>query len=100
MHKQIFNTLPLFLLVFSLLSASLPITASAQAVGSATASSSKYAAALAAIESKVEARRKELGIPGMSLAIVKDGQVIYAKGLGFKDFEKKVPVTADTQFAI
>lgn len=55
---------------------------------------------LATIEEKVEARRKELGIPGMSLAIVKDGQVIYSKGLGFKDFENKVAVTADTQFAI
>jgi CubicO group peptidase (beta-lactamase class C family) len=36
----------------------------------------------------------------MSLAIVKDGKVVYAKGLGLKDFENKVPVTADTQFAI
>jgi CubicO group peptidase (beta-lactamase class C family) len=56
--------------------------------------------ALATIEQKVEARRKELGIPGMSLAIVKDGKIIYAKGLGYKDFEKQVPATADTQFAI
>lgn len=55
---------------------------------------------LTAIESKVETRRKELGIPGMSLAIVKDGKVVYAKGFGFKDFENKVPATADTQFAI
>ena len=36
-----------------------------------------------------EARRKELGIPGMSLVIVKDDQIIYIKGLGYKDFEKK-----------
>jgi len=57
-------------------------------------------ARLSAIEEKVEKRRKELGIPGMSLAIVKDDQVIYAKGLGYKDFEKKAAVTADTQFAI
>ncbi len=57
-------------------------------------------AALATIEEKVEARRKELGIPGMSLAIVKDGKVIYSKGLGYKDFENKVAVTPDTQFAI
>jgi len=55
---------------------------------------------LATIEEKLEARRKELGIPGISLAIVKDDQVIYAKGLGYKDFENKVPVTPDTQFAI
>lgn len=59
-----------------------------------------YSAALATIEEKVEARRKELGIPGMSLAIVKDDKVIYSKGLGYKDFEKKVAVTPNTQFAI
>lgn len=56
--------------------------------------------ALATIEERVEARRKELGIPGMALAIVKDGQVIYSKGLGYKDYENKIPVTPDTQFAI
>ncbi|MBX3242892.1 MAG: beta-lactamase family protein [Acidobacteria bacterium] len=59
-----------------------------------------YAVPLARIEQKVEERRKELGIPGMSLAIVKDDQVIYSKGLGYKDFEKKEAATADTQFAI
>ncbi len=72
----------------------------AGAAAATSTSASKYVAALAAIEEKVEARRAELGIPGMSLAIVKDGEIIYLKGLGFKNFEKKVPVTPDTQFAI
>jgi len=88
-----------FTLLFSLISASLPTVGYAQ-TGSAVATESSYRSALATIEEKVEARRKELGIPGMSLAIVKDDQVIYAKGLGLKDFENKVPVTADTEFAI
>ncbi len=88
-------------LAFSLLGAPFALVGNAQGGGTATASSAdKYSAALAAIEAKVEARRAELGIPGMSLAIIKDGQVIYLKGLGYKDFEKKVPVTPDTQFAI
>lgn len=90
-------------LAFSLLF-SLTVPALAQIGNSpaatASAPGSSYAAALAAIEEKTDARRKELGIPGMSLAIVKDDQVIFAKGLGLKDFENKVPVTADTQFAI
>ena len=55
---------------------------------------------LARIEEKTEARRKELGIPGMSLVIVKDGEIIFAKGFGYKDVEKQIPVSADTQFAI
>src|SRR5688572_3388481 len=57
-------------------------------------------AKLAAVEKAVEERRQALGIPGLSLVIVKDDKVIYMKGLGYKDFEKKVPVTPDTLFAI
>jgi CubicO group peptidase (beta-lactamase class C family) len=58
------------------------------------------AARLAAVEKAVEERRQQLGIPGLSLVIVKDDRVIYMKGLGHKDFERKVPVTPDTLFAI
>ncbi|MBV8857190.1 MAG: serine hydrolase [Acidobacteria bacterium] len=57
-------------------------------------------AKLAAIEKAVEEKRQALGIPGLSLVIVKDDKVIYLKGLGYKDFEKKAPVTPDTLFAI
>ncbi len=86
-------------LVFSMLAMSLPPNVRAQTVA-APQNSSELQAQLAAIESKVEARRKELGIPGIGLAIVKDGQVVFLKGFGYKDFEKKIPVTPDTQFAI
>ena len=64
------------------------------------ATATDYASALAAIEKSLEEKRKELGIPGMSLVIVKDDKVIYLKGLGVKDFERKIPVTPDTRFAI
>jgi CubicO group peptidase (beta-lactamase class C family) len=59
-----------------------------------------YTAELAAIEKAIDDKRKELGIPGVSLVIVKDGRIIYMKGLGVKDFERKLPVTPDTLFAI
>lgn len=59
-----------------------------------------YTAALAAIEKAIDERRKELGVPGVALAIVKDDQIIYLKGLGLKDIDKKLPVTPDTRFAI
>ncbi|HWM90843.1 MAG TPA: serine hydrolase [Thermoanaerobaculia bacterium] len=39
-------------------------------------------------------------VPGLAIAIVKDGQVVYEKGFGYRDVEKKVPVTPDTLFAI
>ncbi|MBK7932908.1 MAG: beta-lactamase family protein [Acidobacteria bacterium] len=87
------------LLLFSIFTLSLPQIGYAQ-TGTQTAAAVDYSKALQAIEEKVEARRKELGIPGMSLVIVKDDKVIYMKGLGYKDFENKIAVTPDTQFAI
>ena len=76
----------------------LPLVAAQQATSTATAQD--YSAALAAIEKAIDEKRKELGIPGLSLAIVKDDQIIYIKGLGEKDIDKKLPVTPDTRFAI
>ena len=95
---KLLNLLFAFSLLFSINFTTIAQVGNAQ--GSAVAPSSGYSAALKTIEDKTDARRKELGIPGMSLVIVKDDQVIYAKGLGYKDFENKVTVTADTQFAI
>jgi CubicO group peptidase (beta-lactamase class C family) len=88
-------------ITFSIFTVSLPQIGYAQTSAAAqTQISSDLPQRLQTIEEKVEKRRSELGIPGMSLVIVKDGAVIYSKGLGYKDFEKKIPVTPDTQFAI
>ena len=38
--------------------------------------------------------------PGMTIAIVRDKEVIYAKGFGVADHDTRRPVTADTQFYI
>ena len=80
----------------------LPLTLVAQQAPAPkpVASAVDYSAPLAAIEKAIDEKRKEFGIPGLSLAIVKDDKVIYLKGLGVKDFEKNVPVTPDTRFAI
>lgn len=71
-----------------------------QSTAKPAATVADYTASLAAIEKTIEDKRKELGIPGLSLAIVKDDKVIYLKGLGVKDIEKNIPVTPDTRFAI
>ncbi len=89
-----------FLILFAFLTLSISQVGYSQTSTVRTEQAIDVSAQLATIEAKVEARRKELGIPGMSLAIVKDDKVIYLKGLGLKDFEKKVAVTPDTQFAI
>ncbi len=87
------------LLLLSIIALSLPQIGYAQ-TAVATTAPADYASQLKTIEGKVEARRTELGIPGMSLVIVKDDKIIFIKGLGYKDFEKKIVVTPDTQFAI
>lgn len=77
-----------------------PLLAQQATAAKPAASATDYTVALAAIEKALDDKRKELGIPGISLAIVKDDQIIYAKGLGYKDLDKKLPVTPDTRFAI
>jgi CubicO group peptidase (beta-lactamase class C family) len=42
----------------------------------------------------------ELHVPGVSLAIVKKGKVIYTGGFGYKDLKKQNAVTANTLFPI
>ncbi|MEQ1921750.1 MAG: serine hydrolase domain-containing protein, partial [Pyrinomonadaceae bacterium] len=98
MKRSISSTFLSLLLLLSVTWAALPQVGYAQ-TGTQTASAD-FAKQLQTIEEKVDARRKELGIPGMSLVIVKDDQIIYIKGLGYKDYENKIAVTPDTQFAI
>lgn len=39
-------------------------------------------------------------VPGMAIAIVKDGKVVYAKGYGVREIGKPAPVDTDTVFQI
>src|SRR5262249_44332417 len=39
-------------------------------------------------------------IPGVALALVQNGQVIYTKGYGYRDYVAKLPVTPKTVFSI
>lgn len=48
----------------------------------------------------VEKALKDYQIPGVAIGVIVDGHVIYSKGFGFRDLEKKYPVTPDTMFAI
>lgn len=95
-HLQSYLSLAL---TFLLLSVSLPPVSYPQTTVE-TRVSSELQNSLQKIEERVEKRRVELGIPGMSLIIVKNGEIIFMKGFGYKDLEKKIPVTPDTQFAI
>jgi CubicO group peptidase (beta-lactamase class C family) len=55
---------------------------------------------LSQLDRYFETARKEWKIPGMAVAIVKDGKVVLAKGYGVKEFSKKEKVDEKTLFAI
>lgn len=52
------------------------------------------------LATKLESRRKDLHIPGIALALVKDDKVIFAKGFGEKNVATHDPVTPESIFAI
>lgn len=49
---------------------------------------------------RLEAARTEEHIPGMAIAVVKEGEVVLTRGFGYKDVEAKEPATPETIFAI
>ncbi len=69
-------------------------------IGLASVAGAQTPAQLDALEKDIEAARVRIGVPGVSVAVVKDGKVVFSKGFGLRDVEKKQPVTPDTLFAI
>jgi CubicO group peptidase (beta-lactamase class C family) len=55
---------------------------------------------LTELEAYADGQMKEQKVPGMAIAIVKDDQIIYAKGFGVKKYEGTEPVDENTVFEI
>ena len=51
-------------------------------------------------EQRVEGLRKELNIPGMSVAVLQGQEVVFAWGFGYADVENEVPATENTPYYI
>ncbi|MGH8123268.1 MAG: serine hydrolase domain-containing protein, partial [Rudaea sp.] len=56
------------------------------------------AAPPAGFEQRVETLRKQIGVPGMAIAIVENDQVTFAKGFGVRKLGAAERVDADTIF--
>jgi len=54
----------------------------------------------AQIDSLVNLTLKTFDVPGIAVAVVKDGQVIHSKGYGVRSLNSKLPVDANTLFGI
>ena len=68
--------------------------------GASVAPSSQDEKRLARFESQVDELYKLLQIPGVSAAIVKDQKLLWARGFGFADLEKRIPAAPDTVYSI
>lgn len=55
---------------------------------------------LAGLRDRWTSVHDEFCVPGMAIVVVKDDKVIYLDTFGYRDREKKLPVTPDTQFYI
>ncbi len=60
----------------------------------------KKAVYLKGLANFIENMRQEWSVPGCAVAVVKDGKIVFAKGFGYRDVEKKLPVTEHTLFPI
>ncbi len=54
----------------------------------------------ARLDAAIESARKRFDVPGVAVAIVKDGEVVYERGFGLRELGKAGAVTPDTRFAI
>jgi CubicO group peptidase (beta-lactamase class C family) len=55
---------------------------------------------LSGFDDYVAATMKQFKVPGVSVAIVRDGKIILSRGYGYRDTERQLPVTSKTLFAI
>jgi serine beta-lactamase-like protein LACTB len=60
----------------------------------------KYAEAIRQVESLVRSELESKSLPAVSIAIVDDQTVVWAKGFGFVDSAKKRPATAETIYRV
>lgn len=81
-------------------SATLVIAAAAAGVGSPLAAQGDVDARLQAFAAEVDSLRVAHRIPGLSMAVVRDGRVVLARGYGYADVEARVPATEHTPYPI
>lgn len=89
MRKGIFIILITLILVCFALSKTHPVL-----------ENSEVASSIKLLESWIEAQMDYRKIPGISLGIVLDQELIYTRGFGYSDLDKKTPVTHKTIYRI
>jgi len=78
----------------------IPLCSKALLATGALAKHSRVKAAIGLLESWLEAQIAYEGIPGMSMAVVYDQELVWARGLAWADRDKKTPATPETLYGI
>jgi CubicO group peptidase (beta-lactamase class C family) len=66
--------------------------------GAKLADDPKIAAAIRMLEAWIESDLAYKGKPGLSIGIVHDQELIWARGFGYADVEKRIPTTTETAY--
>src|SRR6478752_80893 len=72
----------------------------AVALAMRVAAQSSSPLATSPFESYLELLRQQAGIPGMSAAIVQNGEIVWERGLGWQNVEARIRATPDTPYPI
>lgn len=59
-----------------------------------------YAQAVVESRAVIREMMRRNSVPGLGVAVVADGELVWAEGFGFADLEQRVPVTRETKFGI
>lgn len=62
--------------------------------------SKKHIDSIRKAEAAIKKIMHEKNVPGLSVAVAKNGKIIWSQGFGHADLENNVPVTTDTRFRI
>jgi len=78
------------------------VLATGLASGTAAQTSTVNAAVpeLAGLDQEIIQTMSALNVPGLAVGVVRNGEVIYAGGFGWRDIEQDLPVTPQTLFGI
>src|ERR1700728_5349327 len=95
-----FSILAAPLLTFGTLTAAAPATAAPAAAPPAISPKAQNGTNWWSLDQYISSSMKDWKVPGASVAIVRDGAVVYMKGFGVRDIRTNQPVTADTLFDI
>jgi CubicO group peptidase (beta-lactamase class C family) len=52
------------------------------------------------VDDYIKAEMKKFHLPGLSMVVLKNGQIVTAAGYGFADTDRKIPATPDTVYKI